>query len=61
MKKEPMNLSKIKTSQAERVFKALSSRPKSNEVKNGVNLTSLAQGLAKRHVEKLKSSSAEEE
>lgn len=55
MKKE---LDDIKKNRAERVLKALSARPQSS-VKKGVDLASLAQNLAKRHIEKLKSSSEE--
>ena len=59
MKKEPMNLNKIKTSRTEKILNAISSRPTS-EVKKGVNLVDLARNLAKRHVEKTKSSEGEE-
>jgi hypothetical protein len=59
MKKEPINLSKLKDSQISIIQNALANKPK-GEVKQGVDLVGLAQTLAKRHVEKLKAMSTEE-
>ena len=55
-----MNLKKLKTSPVEKMLNAISNRPTNGDGKKVVDLTSLAQNLAKRHVEKLKSSPEEE-
>jgi hypothetical protein len=60
MKKTTMNLKKLKTSPVEKMLNAISNRPTNGDGKKVVDLTSLAQNLAKRHVEKLKSSPEEE-
>jgi hypothetical protein len=58
-KKTTLDLGKIRNIEVEKIQKALANKPKGEEVKKGVDLSALAQNLAKRHMEKLKSASEE--